>query len=169
MEVLEFAMKMELDGKAYYEKHARNSSDKDLKRIFLLLAEEEEKHYKFFKSMKDGNAVQAAELIKSSSSNLKKVQNIFVEMSESKEEKTFGQDEQTAWEKALEIEERAEGFYREKANEEKDSEQKKLLDMIADEERNHVHMIDTILTYLKFPEAFADSAQFKNFQSLEGH
>jgi hypothetical protein len=30
-------------------------------------------------------------------------------------------------------------------------------------------MIDGVLTYLKFPDAFAESAQFKNFQSLEGH
>ena len=68
----------------------------------------------------------------------------------------------------MEIEEKAESFYREKADAEKSDEQRRLLNLIADEERNHVYMIDSILTYLKFPEAFSDSAQFKNFQSLEG-
>lgn len=168
MEVLEYAMKMELDGKAFYERNARNTGDTALKKIFLLLAEEEEKHYRLFKSMKEGDYDQAAGLLKDSPPKIKEVQNIFNDLSRTKD-KTFGDNEQTTWEKALEIEERAESFYREKANLEKNKQKKSLLDMIADEERNHVHMIDTILTYIKFPDAFADSAQFKNFQSLEGH
>jgi len=32
-----------------------------------------------------------------------------------------------------------------------------------------VHMIEGVLTYLKFPDAFAESTQFRDFQSLEGH
>ena len=52
MDILEFAMKMELDGKAFYDKHARRTSDNDLKRIFKLLSEEEERHYQFFKKSK---------------------------------------------------------------------------------------------------------------------
>ncbi len=168
MDILEFAMKMELDGKAFYEKNARLTDDKELKRIFILLAEEEEKHYHFFKAMQEGKADEAAALIKSSSSSLKEVQNIFVDMSQSKEKKVFGADEEATWMKAMDIEEKAESFYREKAQTEENDDQRLLLNMIADEERNHVHMIDSILTYLKFPEAFADSAQFKNFQSLEG-
>ena len=168
MDILEFAMKMELDGKSFYEKHARLTDDKELKRIFILLAEEEEKHYHFFKAMQEGKTEEATELIKSSSSSLKEVQNIFVDMSQSTEKKVFGADEEATWMKAMEIEEKAESFYREKAQSENSDDQRLLLNMIADEERNHVHMIDSILTYLKFPEAFADSAQFKNFQSLEG-
>ena len=168
MDILEFAMKMELDGKAYYEKHARSTKDKELKRIFLLLAEEEEKHYNFFKNMSEGKTKEAADIINESSTTVKEVQNIFNELSKNNN-KTFGEDEQKVWEKALEIEERTESYYREKAGIEKNEDQRKLLSLIADEERNHVHMIDTILTYMKFPEVFSESAQFKNFQSLEGH
>ena len=168
MDVLDFAMKMELDGKAFYEKHARHSEDKELKRIFILLAEEEEKHYHFFKAIKEGDKDIAKDLLSKSTSSLKEVQNIFSEMSKNTEKKTFGADEETTWMKAMEIEEKAESFYREKAEEEKSDEQRRLLNLIADEERNHVYMIDSILTYIKYPEAFADSAQFKNFQSLEG-
>lgn len=163
MDIIEFAMKMELDGKSFYEKHARHTKDKELKRIFILLAEEEEKHYNFFKAMKDGDSEEASKIISSSTTSLKEVQNIFVDMSKSNEKKTFGDDELATWTKALEIEEKAESFYREKASDEKNDEQRLLLNMIADEERNHVHMIDSILTYLKFPDAFADSVQFKNF------
>ena len=169
MEILEFAMKMELDGKAFYDKQARQFKDKDLKKIFNLLAEEEERHYKFFKNMKDGKNDQALKNLSSSNKSLSTIKNIFVEMSENNENKSFGDDEVATWKKALEIEEKAESFYRQKANEESDTEKKKLLNLIADEEQDHIHMIAGVLSYLKFPDAFAESEQFKNFQSLEGH
>ena len=167
MDILEFAMKMELDGKAFYDKQARNTSNPELKKIFQHLAEEEERHYLFFKNMKEGNLAEAAEQVRSSDT-LTKVKNIFVELS-SKSDQTFGDEELTAWMEAMQIEEKAESFYREKANEEKEPGKKELLSKIADEEQNHIHMIDSVITYIKFPDSFADSAQFKNFQSLEGH
>jgi rubrerythrin len=169
MDILEFAMKMELDGKAFYDKHARRTPDNELKRIFKLLSEEEERHYQFFKKLQDGKHEEAVAQINNSSDTLKQVNNIFIDMTKDNSEKIFGEDELTAWTEALHIEEKAESFYREKAKDETDIEKQKLLIAIADEEQNHVHMIEGVLTYLKFPEAFADSAQFKNFQSLEGH
>ena len=169
MEIFEFAMKMEMDGKAFYEKQAALASRKELKEILLTLAGEEMQHFMFFKKMRDGETKEAVGELSGQTDTLNKVKNIFVDLSTSKESKSFGDDEIAAWSKALDIEEKAEKFYREKAQIEDDVDKKRLLNMIADEERNHVHMIDGILTYLKFPEAFADSAQFKNFQSLEGH
>ncbi|MDF1544919.1 MAG: ferritin family protein [bacterium] len=169
MDIFEFAMKMEMDGKSFYEQQAATASSKELKEILLTLAEEEMKHFLFFKKLRDGETEDAAGELNGNTETLKKVQNIFVDMSNDKEKKTFGEDEIAAWTKALGIEEKAEKFYREKAEIEPDENKKRLLVLIAEEEQSHVHMIDGILTYLKFPEAFEDSAQFKNFQSLEGH
>lgn len=167
MDIIDFAMKMELDGKAFYDKHARAAKSKDLKRIFNLLSEEEIRHYNFFKSMKEGTVEEAATHLNGSTETLKEVKNIFAEMSENKTD-VFGDEELSAWKEALQIEEKAESFYREKAAEENDANKKRLLTLIAEEEQNHVHMIEGVLTYMKFPEAFADSQQFKDFQSLEG-
>lgn len=169
MDIFEFAMKMEIDGKRYYEEQAAKTAQKELKEILMTLAEEEQRHFNFFKKMRDGETVNAADEIKTSTPTLAKVKNIFIELGADKSKKTFGEDQQAVWTEALRIEEKAESFYREKANEEKDENRKRLLIMIAEEEQNHVHMISSVLTYLKFPETFADTAQFKNFQSLEGH
>ena len=49
MEILDYAMKMELDGKAFYEKSAAQTSVPELKNILLQLAEEELKHFHFFR------------------------------------------------------------------------------------------------------------------------
>jgi rubrerythrin len=169
MDIFEFAMKMEIDGKRYYEEQAAKTKQKELKEILQTLAEEEQRHFNFFKKMRDGETVNAADEIKTSTPTLAKIKNIFIVLGADKTKRTFGEDQQAVWTEALRIEEKAESFYREKAVEEKDENRRRLLIMIAEEEQNHVHMISSVLTYLKFPETFADSAQFKNFQSLEGH
>ena len=45
MNVYDFALKMELDGKAYYQQLAGKTSLAGLKNIFLQLAADEQKHY----------------------------------------------------------------------------------------------------------------------------
>jgi rubrerythrin len=169
MNIFDFAMQMEIDGKLFYEKKAQETKHADLKKILLMLAEEEQKHYNFFKQMKEGKTELAERTVDTGTETLDRVKNIFVDMSNGPEGLSFGKDELTTWNEAMQIEEKAVAFYSEKASAEADENQKRLLTMIANEERNHVHMIDGVLSYLKFPENFADSAQFKNFQSLEGH
>ena len=169
MNIFEFAMKMEIDGKKYYESKAAITKEKSLKEILLTLAEEEMNHFNFFKKMKDGKTETALKELNSSTKTLNKIQNIFVEMSQDKDQKNFGESDIEVWTEALKIEEKAESFYRKKAEIESDAKKKKLLILIAEEEQRHVHMIEGVLSYLKFPEAFAESAQFNNFQSLEGH
>ena len=51
MDVIKFAMQMELDGKKFYEQAAEAAPTKELKDIFLYLAEEEDRHFKFFHSL----------------------------------------------------------------------------------------------------------------------
>ena len=53
MNVYDFAMKMELDGKAYYEKLAAATKVTGLRNIFLGLAEDEQKHYEIFQALKN--------------------------------------------------------------------------------------------------------------------
>lgn len=169
MDIFEFAMKMEVDGKRYYEEQAAKTEQKELKEILRTLAEEEQRHFNFFKKMRDGETAKAAEEIRTNTSTLARIKNIFIELGADKSRKSFGEDQQAVWTEALRIEEKAESFYRDKSKKEKDESLKRLLILIAEEEQNHVHMISSVLTYLKFPDTFADSAQFKNFQSLEGH
>ena len=44
MNIFEYAMKMELDGKQYYEESAAKVGNPELKRILMELAGDEEKH-----------------------------------------------------------------------------------------------------------------------------
>jgi len=168
MDIVDFALKMEQDGKAYYEELSGKTTDPELKRILTLLAEEEQRHYNYFMRLKENpsDTSGGAELM--GSQTLENVKNLFETMAESKDKKPMGEDVVSAWTKALRTEEEAKAFYEEKAAGEPDEEKKKLLLKIAKEEHNHIHMIDGVLMYVKAPAAFAESAQFKNFRSLEG-
>lgn len=56
MNVFEFALKMEEDGKTFYETLAAETSEPELKRIFSLLASAEEEHRKAIESIKNDTA-----------------------------------------------------------------------------------------------------------------
>ena len=54
MDIFDFAAKMELDGKEYYEKLAKDTAIAGLAVIFGRLAEDEQKHYDVIQSLKAG-------------------------------------------------------------------------------------------------------------------
>jgi rubrerythrin len=138
-----------------------------LKKILLTLAEEEGVHYRFFKMMKDNpNGLISTRF--TGSETLSRVKNIFEDMARQTDLAPFGDDALSAWKEARRVEEKSAAFYHEQATSESDPGRKALLEQIAEEERNHIAMIDGIMMFLKQPAAFADSAQFKDFLSLEG-
>lgn len=159
---------MEKDGKAFYEKAAVNTTNPDLKEILLTLAEEEAVHYEFFLRLKKDPPPPTSGRILAESSSLDKIKNVFAAMSNNKEGVERANDAISLWTQALRLEEKAVRLYRDASGKETDGEKKKLLLLIAGEEENHVQLINGVLMYLKQPAAFADSAQFKNFMSLEG-
>ncbi|UCD95027.1 MAG: ferritin family protein [Candidatus Zixiibacteriota bacterium] len=168
MDVIEFAMKMEQDGKAYYEKLAAQTTVPELKQVLLTLAEEEGRHYEYFRRLKEDNNNIPGDKAFTGRQSVEKIVNIFEQLAEDENSKRFEEEVISAWTKALRIEEKSVDFYESKAATETDSARKGLLQKIAEEEHNHVHMIDGVLMYLKHPAAFAESSHFKSFRSLEG-
>ncbi len=167
-DIFKFAMKMEIDGKTYYEKHAAETNNAKLKEILTTLAEEETRHIEVFRRLSENVEDIGAVEILAGGETLKKVQNIFEELSASDEKEPFGEDAVSIWTEALRTEEKAEQFYRLKAEEDSNDGRKKVLNRIADEEKNHIMMIDGILMFLKDPATFSASSQYSNFKSLEG-
>ena len=168
MDVFEFAMKMETDGKAYYEKHAASIGVPELRDVLLQLAEEEARHYEIFRRMKEDPADVSGVKFLAGTKTLNNVQNIFEQLSAAANRKPYGDDIISVWKTALQTEVKSEQFYREKAGMEENDARKRVFQRIAEEENMHMQMIDGIITYLKHPQTFIDSAQYKNFRSLEG-
>ena len=60
MDIIDFAMQMEVDGKAHYEKLGEMTPVPELKKLFSILAADEEDHYEVMKEMKSGAVVPMA-------------------------------------------------------------------------------------------------------------
>lgn len=168
MDIIEFAIQMELDGKTFYENGAKQASAPMIRKVFETLAVEEHRHYHFFKNMKENKNqdLEKADSIKKEA--FKTVKNVFEEMVDAGKGQLEGDSTKDIWEEALIIEQKAEKLYRDAAGKETDENKKKLLNIIADEEKSHIYLIDNMLNFLKDPETFAASQNYQSFRSWEG-
>lgn len=162
MNVFEFAMKMEEDGRKYYEERAAATNNPALKRIWQQMAEDEIKHYEIFRRFRDGEVPAAAEMASGGTKILEGSKTVFEELSASDDVKSFGGDEIEAWEKAKQLEIDTEKFYREKSAEESDQRISKSFSLLADEEKKHVHLIEHVLEFLHQPKQWLDDAEWSN-------
>lgn len=145
MNIYEFAMDMELDGKKYYEGLMNNATNEGIKNIFKMLAEDEQKHYDIIKEMKNKGDLNV------SSETLRNANNIFSNMLKSKEK--FNGDDSTikAYKHARELEEKSIKMYEDyygKANEESE---KILFKRLAEEEKKHRLILDNIIEFVNEP------------------
>ena len=167
MNVIEFAMQMELDGREFYLRSAENAPEPELKEILKYLAEEETRHYNFFKRLHDGKTAEAEKELAAGTS-LRDTKNIFVQLGEAGKDKEFGDGARKVWLEAMKIEEKAVKMYTSEAEKESDAERKAMLTRIAEEEQNHVYLIDNVLSFMTDPNEFVNSQKFANFKSWEG-
>ena len=162
MNVFEYAMKMETDGRKFYLDSAEKVESPALKKILLELANDEVKHYAIFKAMKDGGAAEYREAEKTTI--LKTVKNVFEKLREENKDLAFPEDSKKIWEEAREVEKKAEEFYREKANELDSEEQKHILNRIADEEHRHWVTMQNVIQFLDRPNHWLEDAEWSNLE-----
>ena len=161
MNAFEFAMKMELDGKEYYEEHEEKTADPELKKIFSELADDEWRHYELFQAMAAGENPDYDAILKTSI--LKTTRNVFEKLKASKKEMSaFSADFKEAWLKAREIENKSETFYREQAGKSGGEDQKKIWLRIADEEHKHWVTIESVIGFLDRPKQWLENAEWSN-------
>jgi len=168
MDILDFAMQMELDGRKFYLAGADQTQEEHLKEIYLKLAEEEHRHYNVFKRLKEGDIEAAEGAMKSQDETILLTKNLFKEMAEKGLKGLPGESEKEIWTEAREVEEKSVKMYSEEAEKQSDPAKKELLTRLADEERTHIYLIENILTFLKDPSGFQKTQDYKNFMSWEG-
>ncbi|MCP4684065.1 MAG: ferritin family protein [bacterium] len=162
MNVFEYAMKMETDGRKFYLDSAEKAESPALKKILLQLADDEVKHYAIFKAMKDGEMADYKEAEKTTI--LKTVKNVFENLRDEGKDLSFSAEAKKIWEEAREVERQAEEFYREKANELDSEEQKRILNRIADEEHRHWVTMNNVIQFLDRPNHWLEDAEWSNIE-----
>jgi rubrerythrin len=164
MNIFDFAMKMEEDGKAFYEKMASQAGNSVIKDILLGLARDEEKHYEIFRRFRDGDLTGIEEMKTQRTQIMDEASNIFQQIASSKRELSFGADVRSTWVEAQQIEKKSEDFYREKAAEETKEGVRDTLNLIADEEHKHWVLIEHVLQFLERPKQWLEDAEWHHLE-----
>lgn len=160
MDSFEFALKMELDGKAYYEKLAQETAQASLKKIFYSLAQDELKHFETIQALHEQHENKVVSMV--DSDVLEEARNVFQALLS--ERNTVGKLSTglAAYQHAMSIEAKSQKFYEDAAKHEKNPEAARLLMKIADEEKKHFSIMDNIYTFMLAPHNFLAWGEFSN-------
>jgi rubrerythrin len=149
MNIYQFAMQMEKDGEDFYRRLATEATVSGLAKIFTMLADEEVKHYAVvvLLSRKEKNPHLAETAI------LENVKNVFSSMRDEKEQLAIDSTAVTvSYRKACAIEAASEEFYRGKAGQSEDENERRIFSRLAGEEANHLRIMENILEFVSRPE-----------------
>lgn len=161
MNIFEYAMQMEQDGRQYYLDMAEKTDSEQLKGILKQLADDELKHYNIFKAMKEGRTAEYNEAEKTTI--LSSVKNVFDHLKQQGNGFSSLADTRDVWAKAQKVEKDSEDFYREKANE-VDATQAHILNRIADEEHRHWVTIENVIKFLDRPQQWLEDAEWNHLE-----
>jgi rubrerythrin len=161
MNVFDFAMNMEMDGKAYYEKLAAGSEEAGLKSIFTRLAADEQKHFDTIQAMKAGTAQSMAD-----STALEEAKNLFADLLQDKSLAGSMRRSLDGYQHARKIEADSVRFYEEMATKEDNPENVQLLLKIANEEKKHFNIMDNLYDFVLAPQNFLAWGEFSNLKEL---
>jgi len=162
MNIFDYAMQMELDGKEFYEKLAEESDTEGLKTIFRWMAVDERKHYDLFRQMKE----QGASLSMADSDALDRAKNVFAKLQE--QGATPGSEVKSldAYKYAMKVEADSATLYEEAAAKETRQEIKDILLRIAIEERKHLNIIENVFEFVNAPNQNLVWGEFSNLKEF---
>lgn len=160
MNIFDKAMKMEVDGKAYYEKLASQTDLPGLQTIFQDLARDEQKHYEAFKAMKEKTTLPEL----AAGSSLATARNVFENLPLPDVALKHVKDTLEAYKHAMDVEAESRKFYEKAASEESDPQVKAILLKIAAEEQQHFDIMDNVYQFTNAPNQYLAGAEISNLE-----
>lgn len=161
MNIFDFAMKMELDGKAYYEKLATETPVIGLKAIFTNLAEDEQKHHDTIQAIKAGS-----EWDMKATTVLEQAKNLFMDLMGDKTIVGGLRKSLDGYEHARKIEADSVRLYEDMAKKADNPETVQLLLKIANEEKKHYNIMDNLYDLVLAPQTFLAWGEFSNLKEF---
>jgi len=161
MNLLELALKMEMEGNAYYKKLASETIVPGLKTIFTNLAMDEQKHYETISKMWEGVTLAMAD-----SNILEGAKNVFQELLKDQQIADSMKKSLDGYQHAMKIEADSVKLYEEMAGKENDPERRNLILQIRDEEQKHYNIMGNLYDFTLEPEYFLAWREFSNLKEL---
>ena len=164
MDIFKFAMEKEKYAEYYYRDLAERTGNVGLRRILIMLADEEAKHYQVVQEMKTKTPAQLAD-----TPVLANAAKVFEKMRDAAKEFHFEITEADLYRKACDIEKESRKYYLQKAEEVTEPGQKDLFRRLAEEENKHLLLVQRIGDFVAQPETFLEDAEMYHFDDyVEG-
>lgn len=159
MNILECAIKMEVEARMFFEKLSVTTAVPELRKLFTLLAESELEHHNALVEMKENSDFQKISFTEWPADAclfkpLLAKRDLTVD--------TIGESDQYL--QIIMEEEKGIKFYEEQAAQAQDEKVRVLLNMIADEERKHLNIVKGIYSFVESPKNFLVDSEFGNLR-----
>jgi rubrerythrin len=161
MNVFDFAMQMEMDGKAHYEKLATGTPVAGLRKIFSMLAADEQKHFETIEVMKSGSNGSMA-----GSTALDEARNVFQGFMDDRAPLGGLKKDLDGYRHAMKIEADSVKFYEDMAKKENRENIVQLLLKIANEEKKHYNIMENLYDFVLAPDNFLAWGEFSNLKEF---
>jgi rubrerythrin len=161
MNVFDFALQMEMDGKEHYEKLAAGTPVAGLKKIFAMLADDEQKHFDIIQAMKSCGLDSIA-----GSTALDEAKNVFQGLMNGRESLGGLKKDLDGYRYAMKIEADSVKLYEDMAKKENRQNIAQLLLRIANEEKKHYNIMENLYDFVLAPENFLAWGEFSNLKEF---
>ena len=155
MKILDFAIKMEQDGYAFYQQSAQNLHDPAARRMLLSLAQDEKRHEKIIENYRAGKIMMI------NAQNLADVKNVFEQLA--REKRGFINENDNLADvlrMGIQAEQKSVALYRDLAQQAPSDQARQLWEKLQTEETHHEKLLSMTLEYLDNPNIVLETAEF---------
>ena len=155
MNILPFAIQMELDGEKYYTEQAETNKDNVLSTVFLMLAKDEKIHATVLqkKANKQSYNLKQNETLSEAKSIFSDIEAVKIGIKEIP-------NQLDVYRFALANEEASISLYRKYSLNATDNESEQLFKYLMKQEEEHYKIIDQLISLISRPEEWVESAEF---------
>lgn len=154
MDILVYAIKMELDGEKYYKDQAMLNKGNSLYKVFMDLAKEESEHARILEDKSKGLSYKKKAHLTAPR------QNVFSSLKDFKSDIKKYAEQVDAYRMALEKEKESIDLYKKLLNESADSAD--LFNFLISQEEEHYAILEEIVKMVNRPNEWVEAAEFGN-------
>ena len=155
MEILQFAIAMELDGEKYYSAQAAKNEGNPLQTVFRSLAKDEAKHAMLLQSKVDSTPYTLVD-----HDDLTGQLSLFYQSDDFKNAVEALPDQVEVYMTALDLEKKSIDLYTDMYGKASDNEAKELFNFLIEEEKHHFAVIEELYHHVNRPNEWVESAEF---------
>lgn len=161
MNIIECTIKMKEESRAHYERLAEAVEDKEVKRLFTLLAAAEGEQLTALNDMNNRMALEAGD-----KGNLSGDVCTFRPFLRSENLARELQSDPDAYRHVISEERETLEFYNQLAEESQDERMRRICRMLADQERKHMDQVENIYSFVEDPRTYLEWGEFSNIKTL---